>query len=255
MDLMSDSMSASDSANAPVVTNRVSSWTRVVVAAATLVVLAGYAVVLARLGFGHDHVFGFATFFDLNQERNLPTWFSSSLMLACALMLWRIGRQRAAHGDREATYWRLLALGFLFLSLDETGMIHERLAIENRGVLHGSGIFKRGWVFAVALPAVAMVGLAFTRFLRRLPSRTRKRFLLAAAVYLSGVMGFEALAGWVDFEVGQGTAYQGLTLIEETLEIFGIVIFFAEVERTRRLQGGRSGSSDLTLGAVQTRRA
>lgn len=63
-----------------------------------------------------------ADFLIIEQEGNLPTWFSSILFAfasaACLLAAW---------AERERLVWGLAAAALAFFSLDEIAMLHERL--------------------------------------------------------------------------------------------------------------------------------
>lgn len=65
--------------------------------------------------------------FNMDQEFTIVAWYASMKLLAVGLLLW----VAAEFSDRP--YWprpvflRAVALGFMFLSLDETAAIHERL--------------------------------------------------------------------------------------------------------------------------------
>jgi hypothetical protein len=72
--------------------------------------------------------------FSLSYEGNLPTWYSSALLLACAITLAAIAPSAAAGQGR---YWGLLSALFGYLSIDEAVGLHEQLDV----VVHGSGPF------------------------------------------------------------------------------------------------------------------
>lgn len=64
-------------------------------------------------------------FFDLDGESNLPTWVSSTIFsLAGALA---IGNYMLK--NKEKTFWLVLGLCCLFISLDEIAQIHEYLSV------------------------------------------------------------------------------------------------------------------------------
>src|ERR687884_125890 len=42
----------------------------------------------------------FTIFFNVDKERNLPTWFSSALLMLGAWVLWQVGTQAKAAGPR-----------------------------------------------------------------------------------------------------------------------------------------------------------
>src|SRR5690349_22678783 len=53
--------------------------------------------------------------FDLDQENNLPTWYSSLALLLCAILLGIIGLHKSHAAAPCAGYWKGMALVFLFL--------------------------------------------------------------------------------------------------------------------------------------------
>ena len=63
---------------------------------------------------------------DVGLEANIPTWFSSLMIAACAYFAW--GCSREVKVDQAGKrMWRVLALGLLAMSCDETAMIHENI--------------------------------------------------------------------------------------------------------------------------------
>lgn len=67
---------------------------------------------------GHDHVFGLVRLTYLNGEATIPSWYSSSALLACAGVLAVIGAVKRARADAYTWYWFGLAAIFLYLSID-----------------------------------------------------------------------------------------------------------------------------------------
>jgi hypothetical protein len=172
---------------------------------------------------------------NLGGEGNLPAWYHSTLLLACAAVLAGIGaarpraaRPRAARPraapDRWA--WRGLAAVFLCLALDEAISLHERAAL-----FLGQVAFKNtpledvAWVFPAAA-LCAVLGVALLPFLAHLPGRTRWAFGLAGALYLGGAVGIEVVGGWWSFFRGYDSPGFGLLVTaEETLEAAGLLAF------------------------------
>ena len=81
--------------------------------------LAHGLVVVARFGFGRDHLLGLSRLFDLNIESNVPTWYSSAALVSCALALALTGELKRQTGDRFAKHWFGLALLFAYMSRTE----------------------------------------------------------------------------------------------------------------------------------------
>jgi hypothetical protein len=205
---------------------------RRVVAALWLAVLglllAATALAVLRLKFGHDHVLGFAAMFDLDGEGGVPAWFSSMLMLACAAVLAVVGRARA--GDPYRRHWLVLAAIFVYLSVDETIALHERLIAPLRTLAGADGMLHYTWV-VVGGPVVLVVGVAYLGYLRALPASTRRRFVVAGALYVAGALGMEMLGGYL--RARHGEAYHAtvlkvvVTLLEETMEMAGLILFLS----------------------------
>ena len=68
--------------------------------------------------FGRNRFVEYVRLFNLGEEANFPTWFSSVLLLISALLLLAIGVVTKSEGG-NGRYWMLLSGIFAFLSLDE----------------------------------------------------------------------------------------------------------------------------------------
>ena len=148
--------------------------------------------------------------FDLDEENNLPTWFSSFLLLNNALVLY-LSAQSSIGADRN--YRVLLAAGFLVLSIDEVAGLHESL----------NTAIDINW----AIPAgilVILVGLAFVPFLLSLQRRLAILFVLSGLLYVSGAICVELLSEDMD---EKSLAYGFATALEEGLEMLGALMFLA----------------------------
>lgn len=163
----------------------------------------------------------------LDGEHNLPALFSTLLLLFAALLLALIARLARGQKAPDASKWTLLAVGFLFMSLDEAMALHEKLIDPLRGLLASQhlGIFYYAWV----IPAIALVvalGLYFLPFMLRLPRRTAVAFVIAAAFYLGGALGVELIEGWWKEDHSYiDPVYHLLVTLEESLEMGGAILF------------------------------
>jgi hypothetical protein len=161
----------------------------------------------------------------LDGECNIPSWFSSALLLVCALLLGVIAaaqrQQRDSHGGR----WLVLALIFGFLSLDETAQLHELSIAPLRDTFHTGGYLQYPWIIPAGI-CVAVFVLSYLSFLAKLPRNTRWLFVLAGAIYVGGALGVEALSGKQASLHGEhNLAYHAITTVEELLEMAGVVVF------------------------------
>lgn len=159
--------------------------------------------------------------FSLSYEHNAPTWYASSLLLVCALLLGVIAlvtRQRQRPG---VGHWLGLAVGFWYISLDETVGIHERAS----GWFDTGGVLYFGWVIPGAI-IVALIGALYLSFLARLHPRTRARFVIAGALYVTGALLFELPLGyWTEQAGDDNLTYALIDWVEESLELTGITLF------------------------------
>jgi hypothetical protein len=198
---------------------------RVLSLAALLLLAGSLGGQAARLRLGHDHLHGLVPLLDADAERNLPSVFSTLLLAGAA---WLLAGAGLAERRRGASWlpWAGLAAGFLVMAADEALSFHERLIRPMRAVLGGGdlGPFHFAWV-APALVLVTVLGLAYLRFLLRLPAGLRRALVSAAAVYLAGAVGMEMVAGpWVEAHGRANLTYALLVAVEEGLEMAGVIL-------------------------------
>lgn len=175
----------------------------------------------------HDTVYGLVRLFNVNNEQNVPSFFSSFLLLVAGFLLALITLLKRKEAAANATYWAMLSIGFLYMAVDEAASIHELLNSPLRRLLSGVnlGAFSFPWVFCGML-VVVVLALVFARFLAHLPARTRLTFLIAGAIYLLGAIGFELIGGrYLTFRHGvPDLTLSVLETIEESLEMAGSII-------------------------------
>jgi len=174
---------------------------------------------------GYEYVYGFVPKFDLDTEHSIPTYFSALLLLTASCLLYAISTAMKKYGDIYAKHWLYLSIIFFCMSVDEASSIHELLVPPLRNAFDLSGVLYFSWVI-VGFAAVVIVSIAYLRFLLNLPRNTQIGFVLAAGVYVSGVLGVELLGGFYSSNYGElNPVYALITTVEETLEMTGIVIF------------------------------
>ncbi len=195
--------------------------------AAFFLVLASLAGQLAVRVFGYRGSRVFIHLFNVDAEHNIPTYFSMILLLAAAFLLGVTAAAERTRKSPDVPYWVILAAGFLFMSVDEVAVLHEKLIepVKRLGNGLGHGFFYYSWVIP-GLVVVLIVGLVFFRFLSRLEPKTRFAFLAAGAVYLTGTIGFEMIAGrHADLHGTRNLVYALLATVEESLEMAGVILF------------------------------
>lgn len=175
--------------------------------------------------------------FDVDKEHNIPTFFSTILLLLSALLLAAISikKRRAPY----ARHWSLLPVVFFLLALDEGASMHEYLINPLRVALGATGLLYYTWVVPGALFAVVFAA-CYLQFLSHLPARTRRLFVLAGVLFVGGAIGFELLEGQYFYHYGvrEDFLYSLLTALEEALEMTGVIVFiYALLDYLRQLPG------------------
>jgi len=129
----------------------------------------------------------------------------------------------------EAGRWRVLALGFLLMSLDEAASFHEQIQLPVQALRNIPGYRAFSWVVPGTLLVIVLLAY-FIPWLRTLPSRTRKLLLASGMVYVGGAVGFEAIGGLEAITVGLGGwLYVFTYTTEETLEMVGVLMLIYTV--------------------------
>lgn len=168
-------------------------------------------------------------YFYVDREVNVPTWFETVVLFACAQQLWKVASAARASGDRWQWHWRLLSVAFVYLSVDEMTSIHELTIRPLKHHFHTHGFLQFAWVIG-ALPLVAVFGLVYVRFLVALPRSTRRWFLLAGILYVGAAAGLEMIGG--ELWTVLGTSHPLYILeatTEECLEKVGSILFLGAV--------------------------
>ena len=174
---------------------------------------------------GYDNIFGIIPMFNLNSEENIPAFFSTLLLLLSSILLAIIAYAAKKSNAPYFYHWLGLSLIFLFLSMDESLSFHESMTVPLRKGLNTSGILFYAWVIPYSIALLILI-LLYLKFFIRLPAKTRNLFIIAAVVYLVGVIGIELMGGRIDEQIGRHNAtYAVYSTIEEVLEMGGIVVF------------------------------
>ena len=148
--------------------------------------------------------------FDLDEEYNLPTWFSSFLLFNNALVLFVIAQ---AETTKQKIYWQVLAAGFLLLSIDEVAGMHESI----------NTAFEINWAIPAGILAL-IIGAAYVPFLLALPRQRAALFIAAGTLFISGSIIIELLSEDMESE---SLPYMLAVAVEEGCEMLGAWLFLA----------------------------
>jgi hypothetical protein len=200
--------------------------------------VAGFFVLISTAGqlvkylTGHDELMGLLELTYVDDEVNFPTLFSVLLLAIASLCLAVVTALARAQKSRDAWRWAILGLGFLYLAFDEGISLHERLNAPVRALL-GRGEDSPTpigyWIVRGLVAAIVLIML-FWGFLRRLPPRTMRLFLLAGSSYLFGAAVLDTLGvRWGRAHGEHNAAYVTMATVEESLEMAGVIVFIYAV--------------------------
>ncbi len=165
--------------------------------------------------------------FDLDNEANIPTWFSTLQLALTGLFTLCIGfNQNYAKPPSKASIITL-GIGFLYLSMDEAASIHEKITLifhNNPWVPYFDGVHGI-WIVVYGCTAI-LLSLIFHRdifrFFKYFP-KIAIIFLLAMLTYLAGAGGAETIT-YFYIDRNNPFAYIFEVITEEFLEMLGVSI-------------------------------
>ena len=153
--------------------------------------------------------------FDMDSEISLYTWYSTTILLFVpACLLAYVGYKKKQSGDKFAWSWFVVSGIFLFLSVDDGAMIHEKFSTINRltGLqdLLGGGIFAWSW-WVIYLPIAVILAIILFRWFMSLPTKTKILICARIAIAIIGQMGMEAISGMITSSTGEyiGPVWRG----------------------------------------------
>jgi len=191
-------------------------------AACILVLIALHMMTMVfRFGFGEPYLMGIIWRLDLNEEGNLPTYFSALQLLLAAVLLSVCSAEAKLNRRPYVGHWAVLAGIFAFLSLDEAVLIHEGVQTLVRLIYATDGLFASAWIIPYGAFA-CVLGLTYFRFMLSLPRPIALIFALSGAVFVVGTIGLETLGDLVaEVQSKQSFDFAVLVTIEEIIELAG----------------------------------
>lgn len=162
-------------------------------------------------GFRYDSLI---SAFHLENEANIPNWYSTVLLFAIALAALVI--RRLQKQPRWGFFWPVFAGFFALLSLEEAADLRE--------VIYHT-IFVKSFLVCAPLGVIFIsLCLGFFFFIRRTDGISRLWIGAGLFLLLVGALGGQYLQ--INLAVGQNTFAAGI-LIKETLEMLGEILVLA----------------------------
>lgn len=163
--------------------------------------------------------------FYLDNEQNVPTYYSVLILLFAFLVTYFIARLKKTTKDSFYPQWMGLAIGFFILSADEFIMLHEKL---KRFTFHvfpkDSYLYNSGWVTMGVITAL-VVSLFFLYFVMKLPRKPRNIIIAAGIIYLTGALVIERIGYSILDIYGNGREFVLISMVEEFMEMAGITLY------------------------------
>jgi hypothetical protein len=193
---------------------------RALLGATTLTIALGFIVELLKDSLSLSERRGLLPLLSLSYEANAPTCYAAALLSMAAILLALRAAAARAGGERFVRHWWGLSLGFAYIAFDEIVQIHEAA-----NWLDLRGIFYFSWIVPAAALLVVLA-LVYAPFVLRLPPETRRRFVVAGVIYVTGAVLFELpLGSWAERHGTDNFTYALLDGVEESLELIGVHLF------------------------------
>lgn len=166
--------------------------------------------------------------FYVGAERNIPTAFSSMILIIASVLLFVITILKWKKPKSFYWIWFILSFGFFYLAMDEAMILHETILGQREGVILGrqfSGFLRHAWIIPF-LFTIPFLILLFYKFLMHLDNRTRNLFLVSAALFVGGAIGIESIGGYIKDTIGVDNWWYYIEVAtEESFEMAGVITF------------------------------
>ena len=167
--------------------------------------------------------FDFVRMFDLDMERNVPTLFSSAILLISGFLFYLLSKTPNEVKKGSRRYWLGLSFVFTFLAFDESAKIHEQLGDFTERFVDASGYLHYPWVISYSI-LVLILAAFYLQFFLKMEKKVFWSFMASAVIYIGGAIGFELIGANESSLHGTDTIlYSIYYTIEESLEMFGVI--------------------------------
>ncbi len=199
---------------------------RVIIIIICILILFSISGQISRYFLDHGRLLGLVDQFNLDFEKNIPTFFQTFLIFFSALLIFFIIRANDTKEKIPKHYWIILFIMILYMGIDEIVVLHERMNIFINEFYGNQlqGIFYYPWVIIGSIIALVFI-IYFTFLIIKIDKRIRSLFIIAAFLYLFGAILMEMISGFYFDIFGRNFTYQLLVNLEESAEMFGIAVF------------------------------
>lgn len=170
--------------------------------------------------------------FNLDEEANIPAWFSTIQLFMIGLIAILTAQSQHYKSPPSKRGLTFFGLGFIYLSLDEGAVIHEKLTYEFHNHpwvpyfdgTHGIWIVVYGCIGIVVLLLLARDLWAICKTLRR----EALIFIVGMIIFLAGAGGSETIT-YFYIDKTNPMVYTCEVILEEFLEMLGASTLFYSV--------------------------
>jgi len=181
-----------------------------------------------------EPIFFIHELFNLDQEANIPSWFSTIQLFLIGLVALIVSCEKRHTPPPSRTGLTVFGLGFVYLSMDEASIIHEKMThafYNNPWVPYFHG--QHGvWIVVYMCVAIVVITLLYKDIgaVFKMFPRESIIFSLGMFIFLLGSGGMETLTFFY-LDKSNLLFYTMEVVIEEFLEMFGASIIFYSVLR------------------------
>ncbi|WP_260479115.1 hypothetical protein [Kibdelosporangium aridum] len=165
-------------------------------------------------------------YLDVFVEGNLPTWWSTGLLVIAAASHAMVGAIGQAARVKGSWAWFASAAMLGALSLDDHTQLHERLDRIGRHLVTYDGGFPFYWLLP-GLVAGLIVAIGLLLLARHLHGRARWHMIVGCVLLLAAALGGEALQGLLIASGESGPLYVLTYHAEELGENLGVLAMLA----------------------------
>jgi hypothetical protein len=164
--------------------------------------------------------------FELELEQSIQRFFSAVTLLLCSSLFLIIAMVKKKNITNYFLYWLGLVLIF-FLPITKMTASHENIPEPIRSALHQSRIQFYAWVYGI----VAIIfPVLILKFHLDLPKRSIFLLVISGFTFFAAAFGYDLIVVYLGKSIDHHTlVYIGLAILEDVLEMYGIIVLVYEL--------------------------